>query len=116
MAYCAVTTLVGSRIFELNPDFIERLWEFDSIIFPLVLGLPSWMNPRPTRIRDQWNKMIQRYVESGLKSFDWSGPEATASWEPVLGARVSRELVKWLLDSKFCSETVAGFLGTFLWA
>lgn len=116
MTSSAIETLVGPRILELNPGFIEMFWDFDSIIFPLVLGLPSWLNPRPTRVRDKWNGMIRKYLDSGLENFDWNGPDVNASWEPVFGARVCRELVRWLLDSNFCTETVGGVLGTFLWA
>ncbi|KAH8203207.1 hypothetical protein TruAng_002612 [Truncatella angustata] len=116
MIECAIKTFVGDRIFELNPTFTDMYWKFDSIIFPLVLGLPAWMNPRPTNVRDQWNQMIRVYLDTGLERFDWNGQDADADWEPVFGARVCRELVKWLRESDFSTETVAGFLGTFLWA
>ena len=116
MARCAVTTLVGPRIFELSPDFTDSMWEFDSVIFQLVLGLPPWLNPKPLKVRDGWNKKIREYLDSGLESFDWNGPDVESTWEPVFGARVCRELVKWLQESGMCNESVAGFLGTFLWA
>ncbi|RYP42015.1 hypothetical protein DL768_010408 [Monosporascus sp. mg162] len=116
MVQCAIETFVGTRIFELNPGFTDMFWQFDSVVFALALGLPTWMNPRPTKIRNRWNKMIQIYLDTGLGMFDWNGPAAEADWEPIFGARVCRELVKWLRESSFSMETVAGFLGTFLWA
>ena len=38
---CAVHTLMGPKIFELNPDFLDLLWDFDEAVFFLAMGFPK---------------------------------------------------------------------------
>jgi len=55
-------------------------------------------------------------VEAGLKNFDWDGPEVEAQWEPHFGTRITRELTKWLSDAGFRRKSIAGALGTLVFA
>ncbi|KUJ07820.1 cytochrome P450 [Mollisia scopiformis] len=111
---CAITTLFGPTIFELNPDFLDAFWDFDSYAGVLVYGLPEWMYPAPFRASDRFLDRIEKYVEAGLKNFNWDGSEVDVQWEPRFGSRVTRELAKWLTDAGFRRKTVAGGLGTLL--
>jgi hypothetical protein len=113
---CAISTLFGPGIFELNPGFVDAFWEFDQNVFAITLGLPAWMNPRPYRIHDRYLAMIGKYVDAAWARFDWDGPNAEAFWEPHFGARVCREIAKWLRGAGFRKEAVAGALGVLLFA
>lgn len=113
---CAISTLFGPAIFELNPGFLDAFWDFDQNTFAITLGLPAWLNPRPYRIHDRYLAMIGKYVDAACDRFDWDGPSAESFWEPHFGARVCREIVKWLRDDGFQKEAVAGALGVLLFA
>jgi hypothetical protein len=113
---CAITTLFGPKILELNPDFLDAFWGFDSYASVLVYGFPEWMYPAPYRASNRFLDRIEKYVEAGLKNFDWDGPEVEAQWEPHFGTRITRELTKWLTDAGFRRKAVAGALGTLVFA
>lgn len=116
VAECAMSTLLGPTVFELNPGFLDAFWEFDDIVFTLTLGFPEWLHPRPYRVHDRYLAMIGKYLDSAWANFDWDGPSAEAHWEPHFGARVCREIAKWLKESGFPDKSVAGALGTLLFA
>jgi hypothetical protein len=109
---CAIITLLGPEIMSLNPDFLDAFWKFDSYAGVLVYGFPEWIYPAPYKASDRFIERIERYVEAGLKNFDWDGPDDETQWEPHFGTRITRELTKWLTDAGFRRKTVAGALGT----
>ena len=116
VAECAISTLLGPNVFALNPGFLDAFWAFDDNVFTLTLGFPKWLDPRPYRVQDRFLLMMDRYLDSAWANFDWEGPDAEAYWEPHFGARVCREIVKWLRGSGFHGRTAAGALGTLLFA
>jgi hypothetical protein len=116
VAECAMRTLLGPTIFKLNPGFLDAFWEFDDKVFMLTLGFPKWLYPRPYKVHDRYLGMIEQYVESARSNFDWDGPSAESPWEPHFGARVCREIAKWLQESGFADVSIAGALGTLLFA
>ncbi len=67
---CAITTLFGPKILELNPDFLDAFWGFDAYASVLVYGFPEWMYPAPYRASNRFLDRIEKYVEAGLKNFD----------------------------------------------
>lgn len=113
---CAITTLFGPNILALNPDFLDVFWDFDSYVALLGFGCPQWLYAKPYQASDRYLDRIAKYVEAGLKNFDWDGPGVEAQWEPHFGTRITRELAKWLTDSGFRRKSVAGALGTLLFA
>ncbi|KAI0485137.1 cytochrome P450 [Xylariaceae sp. FL0804] len=113
---CAITTLFGPKILELSPDFLDAFWGYDAYASVLVYGLPEWMYPAPYRASDRFLNRIERYIDAGMKNFDWDGPDVEASWEPQFGTRITRELTKWLTDAGFRRKSVAGALGTLVFA
>ncbi|MCJ1389519.1 hypothetical protein MMC18_002376 [Xylographa bjoerkii] len=50
---------------------------------------------------------MRKYVDAAWANFDWNGPAADADWEPHFGARVCRELVKWLRESGFHDKNLS---------
>ncbi|KAI1390114.1 cytochrome P450 [Hypoxylon trugodes] len=114
---CAVHTLLGPKVLELNPGFLDSLWDFDDVLFQLAMGFPKWINSRPYEVQDQYLAAVQKYLDSAWTNFDWDGPSATSYWEPHFGAQVSRELVMWLKESGFNGpNTGAGAIATLVWA
>lgn len=113
----AIAALIGDSLFEIHPDFLDTFWAYDSHIFKFSLGLPRWMIKESYQTRDRFWGMLNDYLDSAEKQFDWDGPDAEAAWEPLFGARVSREFLKWGKDRKFISSSPAArFLGLLLFA
>jgi len=112
MATAAITALTGPRIFEITPDLLDALWEFDEIAASLVWGLPRWMNRKAYVRRERFHKACGDYLESAWANFDPYGPEADVDWEPNFGCRFMREMAKWMKKSNFSPRTCAGTVGT----
>lgn len=113
---CAIVTLLGPEVLKLNSSFLDAFWEFDENVFALTLGFPRWLNPRPYRVQERFLSMIEKYLDEAWADFDWDGPSVETYWEPQFGARVCRELVKWLRSDGFHSKAIAGALGVLLFA
>lgn len=116
MTESAIGTLIGPGIFETCPEFGDVFWDFDEHIFALTLGFPRWLHAAPYRSQDRYLDVLGRHAQAALREFDWSGPDAETHWEPLLGARVSRELCKWFQECKVPDVSIAGALGTLLFA
>ncbi len=110
MAESAIASLMGTRIFELNPDLLERLWDFDSIVGTIAWGPPKWIKRGAWRSRERFHATCAKYLKAAWDEFDWNGPDADADWEPIFGARFSRELAKWIKECDFDLETAAGIV------
>ena len=110
VAEAAVVSLAGSRILELDPDLLRKLWDFDEIAASIAWGPPKWMK------RDAWNKRdalraaCAKYLDAAWAGFDWDGQDADADWEPNFGARYSRELARWMKEADFAPQTCAGIV------
>jgi cytochrome P450 len=113
MAEAALVALMGPRIVELNPDFWPTMWEFARLAPQLMWGLPSWVNPKPWKIRKEFQAMCRRYLDSASREFDWNGPDVNAEWEPHYGSRMARELIRWATRN-LSPETTAGMVATFI--
>ena len=114
---CAIHTLIGPKIFEISPDIVEQLWDFDDVLFSIVMGPPKWLYPRPHRVHERYLASIRRYLDSAWEQYEWDGPAAEAPWEPHFGAQISREVVKWFKDNGFNErDTGAGAIGILAWA
>lgn len=113
MTESAFETLVGPRVLELNPGYNQLYWEFDARAFETLLGLPRWVNPEPYRLQAKFYSQTSKWLEAAWENFDWDGPDAEADWEPNFGARVCRELSKWLKEN-FSWQSQAGFFSSLL--
>ncbi|KAK3317496.1 putative cytochrome P450 [Cercophora scortea] len=119
VAEAAVKTLLGPRIFELFPDVLDAFWEFDSNICLITLALPKWLFPGPYRAQERFYTIIRKYLAATYTddAFDSVAAEADQDgWNPKSGARVSRELVKWLKTSGFQDEVAVGALAMLMFA
>lgn len=108
LAEAAAVSMAGTKLFEVNPDFLDGLWALDEVVLRLVWGLPRWLDPEPVKIRKRFNIMSQKYIESAFASFDWSSPDADADWEPIFGSRLNREHNRWTKEAGLSLQTRAG--------
>lgn len=109
MARCAITAVFGTKLFELNPDFMENFWKLDEVMaIILTAPLPKFLNPKPYKIQARLCDMMRRYLDFAWANFDWEDREkAESHWDEYFGARMSREAAKWM--KSFCMETQTGF-------
>lgn len=112
----AINTMFGPYLLESNPDFLERFWAFDEQVFKLVLGLPRWMDPGPSKAHDRYVFAIEKWMNNASAGFDWHGGEAKADWEPRFGGRAVRELYKWMKETEWRGEVIAATLGALAFA
>ncbi|KAH7318291.1 cytochrome P450 [Stachybotrys elegans] len=116
IAQAAISALFGPNMVGLSPDFVDRFWDFDKHVFRLVMGLPRWMNPAPSKAHDRYTDCIEKWLADASDGFDWDGDEAEADWEPRFGGRAVRELYKWMKETDWRNETIAATLGALVFA
>lgn len=115
VAEAAIYSLFGPRILELNPDLLQLMWDFDEVAGSLAWGLPQWMNRKAYRRRSRFHATSARFLDSAWASFDWSGPDSDADWEPHFGSRMIREVAKFLAETGFSPGFCAGFVATLVY-
>ncbi|KAF5230621.1 hypothetical protein FAUST_9712 [Fusarium austroamericanum] len=108
MATSAITSLFGTRIFDLNPDLINVYWQFDDIAGHLVWGLPKFLQRRSVATKDRLHSMTLKYVNSAWENFDWDSSESESPWDPHFGSRLCRETAKWFRENNFSNHAAAG--------
>lgn len=96
-----------------RPGLYEGLWGFGKIAFCLLSGTPRWLNARACGEHDRQPVCWQHPLSTNaMAKFDENGPDAGADSDPVPGSRLlARENVKWISDSEFALQTMAGSIG-----
>jgi len=107
MALAATTTMVGERFLQVNsPEkFLNALWEFDRVAASIVWGLPRWLNRKAYEKRDCYIGMLEKWLRE-TKGKGWE--ESDKDWEPLMGSRYARELVKYFRKMGFEERSIAG--------
>jgi len=116
---CAIITLNGSRMMEINPDFCDLYWDFDQYGIMLIYSPPRWLARKAYRAQDKSYAAVRRYLESAWEKFDWNDQVAVNSdWDPHFGSRFARELARWLREGGFDMQSATGFFSSviFGWA
>lgn len=90
MSKPSIVALLGPRILEINPTFIEEFWAFDSVFLRLTYGLPRFAFPKGHEIRDRAVRSTKKWLVDAWARYDWEGPDADVDWEPNFGSRAIR--------------------------
>ncbi|KAI1879782.1 hypothetical protein JX265_002736 [Neoarthrinium moseri] len=98
-------------LYKMTPDEVRR-WETDHS----VLGLPGWLNPKPSKTHDRYVAAIERWLEIVSRDFNWESTDAEADWEPRFGGRAVRELYIWMKETKWRTKVIAATLGALCFA
>lgn len=115
MTSAATSAVVGRRILEVNPEFVDAFWDYEEVVEGLAFGLPSWINRRGVRARDRIRAMCTKWYEIADREFDWDEvTNANQDWEPVFGAPISRRLAQWSKSFDFSAESVGAAYCLFL--
>ncbi|KAK4183228.1 cytochrome P450 [Podospora australis] len=116
MASAAIYTLFGSKIFDLNPGFMEAYWDYDKVAGKLIVGFPPLLQPKNAAKKERLHSMVQKHIVCAWESYPF--PEKTKSnedeqeeveqWDPHFGSRLSRESAIWLRSQGFSDRVAAG--------
>jgi len=110
IASAAVCSIVGRSIVDMNPGFIDKLWEYDSYAESLAFGLPSVLNKRGLQVRKDFREMCLKWYRESSRETDWDviEPDDEGSSSDELGSRFSKELARWGKSFDFSDESMAG--------
>ncbi|KAK5632007.1 hypothetical protein RRF57_007721 [Xylaria bambusicola] len=116
MSTAATSSVMGSRVIKLNPDFIKAFWEYEKFVETLAFGLPTWLNWPAVRARDRFRAMCLKWYQVADGEFDWDnpGPHHEADWEPAFGSQVSRGLAKFAKTFDLSDQSIGAVYALFL--
>ncbi|KAI0598179.1 hypothetical protein F4775DRAFT_200615 [Biscogniauxia sp. FL1348] len=81
--------VLGSRVIDSNPGFVDAFWEYERFVEPLSFGLPTWLNRRDVKARDpvpgRWSR--GNYLAWWPKAFDFSAQSQGAAFALFLFGR-----------------------------
>ncbi|KAH6689456.1 cytochrome P450 [Plectosphaerella plurivora] len=117
MAEAASRAMVGTEVFEMVPDLVERFWRYDAVALRLMLGMPQWWDREAYRVRDGLLEVLEGYLQDVLgrvtlddegKFVKGNGEDDDPDWEPMLGSRFNRSVAGFGLSAGLSMRAVAG--------
>ncbi|KAH8883484.1 cytochrome P450 [Thozetella sp. PMI_491] len=114
IALAATSAMMGPKVLEVNPDFIEAFWGYEKYVEGLAFGLPTWLNKPGVQARDRLRGMCLKWYEVADRDYDWHGADEDVDYEPVFGSRISRGLARWGKSFDFSSESMGAVFSLFL--
>ncbi|KAK9425270.1 putative Cytochrome P450 [Seiridium unicorne] len=107
MSIAATRSVLGSRILDINPGFIEAFWQYEQFGESLSFGLPC-LNRQAISARERFRCMCRKWYELADQEFDWDIAELPnhTDWEPIFGSRISRGLAHWGKSFGFSVESL----------
>ncbi|KAK8107008.1 Pfs- NACHT and Ankyrin domain protein [Apiospora kogelbergensis] len=85
-----IESIFGPAILRLNPGFTDDLFEFDANIPWLVRGIPSFIMPRPHRVRKRLASQIRKWQEYASSHFEESSIYDDGDGDPFWGSQFIR--------------------------
>jgi len=110
----AIISLAGKSILELNPGFIDAMWSFDRLFYPLLLGIPKFIYSAPYRARDAFHKMGTKWLEYAFANYDNNGPDL--DWDKIWGTRYVRKHATFFKEKGFNQTSRSGLALASIWA
>lgn len=113
----SLLSIFGPSLLQLTPEIVEQYWEFDRLVNPILFGAPRWLFPASYTAQETFYAGVEKWLDHALANFDWADETAnTADWEPLFGARVTREAASWLTKGGFTKQATVGLLGGLVFA
>jgi len=108
MAAAATRSVLGPKIIDVNPGFIDAFWNYEKFAETLAFGLPSWLNQRAVRARERFRAMCGKWYALADQEFDWdiAGSQQDPDWEPIFGSQISRGLARWAKSFDFSADSM----------
>lgn len=87
----SIETIYGSKLLDLNPDFVEDFWEFEANAPKFLHALPRWFMARAYHVREKLIQAFERthsYANEHVDCSRFSAEEP--EWEPNFGSKLIR--------------------------
>ncbi|KAI1408108.1 cytochrome P450 [Hypoxylon sp. FL1857] len=84
-----IEALMGSKIFEVNPNIVDDFWTFERGTPQFLRCIPRWFMPNRYKARDRIFNTVKKLEELASQNISRFKSEDPA-WEPYLGSRFLR--------------------------
>ncbi|KAK7974515.1 hypothetical protein PG989_016363 [Apiospora arundinis] len=108
MASAATQWMMGSKVLDVNPDFIEAFWDYEQFGESLSFGLPKCLTRKAVTARERFRLMCLKWYKAIDQKLDMHDASAAGepSWDPIIGSRISREMIKWAKAFEFSDDSL----------
>lgn len=110
----AIVALAGKKLLEVNPGFVDVMWEYDGVVYPLMFGTPKLLYPKAYRIRDRYHDMGKRWLEYAFEHYDDADDDL--EWEETFGTRFVRTHARFLKGKGLDQRSRSGMALGSIWA
>lgn len=84
-----IEALLGSKIFDINPNIVRDFWSFERGTPRFLQGFPRWLLHTHSRARDRISDTLKKLDYLAAQHISRLQPE-DPSWEPYLGSKFLR--------------------------
>ncbi|KAI0006822.1 putative cytochrome P450 [Xylariaceae sp. FL0662B] len=116
LSTAATKAVLGPRIIDANPNFMEVFWRYERFVEPLAFGLLTSLNRQGRQARDQFRDMCYRWYRLAIQEFKSDDIIScnNLDWEPAFGSLVSRKLAWWVKSFDFSAQSQGAAFSLFL--
>ena len=110
-------TVFGDQLLLQNPNFVRDLWDYDGVVMNLARRLPSFIIPKPYKLRERLLSSIKRWYLFAKKRSRERKIDHVNGSDPFWGSAMMRERHDMLvnLDDQDIDSVASTDLG-FIWA
>ena len=116
LTLASLETLFGTRFVERWGSLYEDYWAFDAKVPSLVLGLPSWLNPKAHAARERCLAIIQAWEREASENCPLEEVDDSEPWNKTWGMRLVRRRLRILRECGISSRGRAMGILTLMFA
>lgn len=95
MGRAQMETVMGPKLLELNPTFVEDFCVYDNNLIKIMFGWPRWLAPSAYRIRDRLRAALVKWRDEAQKeaALDVDNPgiaQEDPEFDPYYGSKLIR--------------------------
>ncbi|KAH9224549.1 cytochrome P450 [Leptodontidium sp. 2 PMI_412] len=114
MATGSMTSVIGTEMYKLNPDFNDIYWDYDNAFLLMAIGMPKFLYWKGHSARNRMLAATKKWIKSAWKNTDKESAEL--DWEPHFGSRFIRQLAANLDNVGISEDGQASALLPMIWA
>ncbi|PGH00652.1 hypothetical protein AJ80_09142 [Polytolypa hystricis UAMH7299] len=114
----STTTLVGPRILDFSPQFVNNFWDYDAAFMTLMQGMPRFMRRGGWAARDRCLEATKEWLAAATENSGRSNitPDDDPDWDENFGHRLVRERNAALLNYGISFDGRAAMHMGLIWA